>query len=90
MTGDGAASADIWQVSFDLPDRSGVDAFEDSLEDAVTGLSSFEIPGTPGWRITGYTAGEPDRADILARLGAAAAKTGTALPDVDVLSLIHI
>ena len=77
-------AGEIWQISFELADRTGVEAFEAVLEDVVTGVSSFEIVGTPGWRITVYTAGEPDHADILARLGTAAATSNVAMPDIDV------
>ena len=77
-------AGEIWQISFELADRTGVEAFEAVLEDVVTGVSSFEIVGTSGWRITGYTAGEPDHADILARLGTAAATSNVAMPDIDV------
>lgn len=77
-------AGEIWQISFELADRTSVEAFEAVLEDVVTGVSSFEIVGTPGWRITGYTAGEPDHADILARLGTAAATSNVAMPDIDV------
>lgn len=77
-------AGEIWQISFELADRTSVEAFEAVLEDVVTGVSSFEIVGTPGWRITVYTAGEPDHADILARLGTAAATSNVAMPDIDV------
>jgi len=84
MTGTGSSSGDIWQIDIELPDKSAVEPFEAALEDVVTGLSSFEIIGTPGWRVTAYTAGEPDRVDILARLGTAAAAANIAVPDIDV------
>ncbi len=87
MTGSASNAGDIWQISFELPDRTGVEAFEAVLEDVVTGVSSFEIVGRPGWRITGYTAGEPDRADILARLGTAAATSNVVMPEIDVSPL---
>lgn len=84
MTGGDPAVGEMWQISFELPDRAGVDGFEAALEDAVIGLSSFEIVGTSGWRIIGYTAGEPDRPDILTRLGTAAATADVAIPDIEV------
>ncbi|MGB0630282.1 MAG: 50S ribosomal protein L11 methyltransferase [Alphaproteobacteria bacterium] len=84
MTGDGSATGDIWQIDIDLPDNFAVAPVEAALEDIATGLSSFEIIGTPGWRITAYTAGEPDRADVLARLAVAAAAADIAMPDIDV------
>ena len=84
MTGAEPEKGGMWQISFELPDRTGVAEFESALEDAVIGLSSFEVVGTARWRITAYTAGEPDRGDMLARLGTAAATAEIAMPDIDV------
>ena len=75
-------AGEIWQISFELADRTGVEVFEAVLDDVVIGVSSFEIVGTTGWRITGYTAGEPNHADILARLGTAAATSYLAVTKV--------
>ena len=87
MTGSGSPDGELWLISFDLPDRAGVSIFEDALEDIVTGLSSFEIIGTPGWRITGLTMGEPDRNEVLTRLGGAANRAETDVPDVEILAV---
>ena len=84
MNAEGGALGDIWQIDIALLAKSSVEPIEVALEDIAIGLSSFEIIGTPGWRVTAYTAGEPDRASLTARLSAAAAKADMTLPEFDV------
>ena len=78
-------SVDIWQISFDLTEKTRLTEFEQVFEDIAICLTSFEIPGTLGWRLTAYTAGEPERADILARLNAISIKSQREIPNFEVL-----
>ncbi|MAL62529.1 MAG: hypothetical protein CL563_05970 [Alphaproteobacteria bacterium] len=76
-------SVDIWQISFDVTEKTWLTEFEQVLEDITICLTSFEIPGTLGWRLTAYTVGEPERADILARLNAIAIKFQREIPNFE-------
>ena len=78
-------SVDIWQISFDLTEKSRLTEFEQVFEDIAICLTNFEIPGTFGRRLTAYTLGEPERADILARLNATAVKSQREILHFEVL-----
>ena len=78
-------SVDIWQISFDLTEKSRLTEFEQVFEDIAICLTNFEIPGTLGRRIIAYTLGEPERADILARLNATAVKSQREILHFEVL-----
>ena len=83
MTGE-AFSGEVWQIVVDLPSVEAVQFFEAALADRVTGMSSFEIPDTPRWRITGYADAEPDRTDIAEKIAVAAMAAGVETPDIDI------
>ncbi|MEE2997549.1 MAG: 50S ribosomal protein L11 methyltransferase [Pseudomonadota bacterium] len=84
MTGQETAVDCVWQVTFNLPDRAAVEVFEEALEGLVNGLSSFKNVSAPGWKVTAYAAGEPDRLNIQGRLRVAAGIANVALPDIGI------
>tara|TARA_Y100001970_G_C14225515_1_gene855402 strand:- start:1730 stop:2626 length:897 start_codon:yes stop_codon:yes gene_type:complete len=81
MNSNELGSVDMWQISFALPESTSLRVFEEAFQDVVIGLSSFEIIGTSGWRVTVYTNGEPGHVDILNRLQAASAEVKIDLPE---------
>jgi ribosomal protein L11 methyltransferase len=88
MSGDGeAASATGWEIVFELPAGEMVAAFEEALADEMAAVASFEIEGSPRWRVTAYSETEPDAAAVRARIAAAAHDAGIAPPPVRVARL---
>jgi ribosomal protein L11 methyltransferase len=75
-------SAPAWRIAMELPDGSCVAAFEEAiaLDDAV--VTAQEIAGSPGWRLTGYCTGQPDRASLDMRVAIAAASAAIDPPPI--------
>jgi ribosomal protein L11 methyltransferase len=73
-----------WQVSFDLPDRTHLDDFDDALETLGGAITAREIDGGPGWRLICHCAAEPDRAVLAAQIAAAAGAVGLPAPEIAV------
>lgn len=80
---------DIWEIVIELPTGDHRAAFEESLEEFVTGHAIFEVEGTPRWRLTGYADGPPDEAAVTARVSAAAAAAGVSSPEVGFAPVIQ-
>jgi ribosomal protein L11 methyltransferase len=80
MTGPGGG----WQVSFDLTDRTHLDAFDDALETLDGAITAREIDGGPCWRILCHCAVEPDRAALAGLIAAAARAVGLPPPEIAV------
>lgn len=71
----------IWRIAFVANGATQV-PFAQAIEDIVDSVSAMEAaPGGP-WRVEGLTQTEPDRADISARLKAAADNIGTQPPEI--------
>lgn len=78
MSQDAAA----WRITIELPDSTGVAAFDKAItvDDAV--VAAHEIAGGPRWRLTGHCTGEPDRIALETRIAIAAASVGIDPPAV--------
>lgn len=64
MTQESSQNPNIWEIVVEMPSRQRLADFEAALENITIGLSSFEVPGTPNWRLTGYCADEPSRPHV--------------------------
>lgn len=80
---------EIWEIVIELPTGDHRAAFEEAVEEFVTGHAIFEIEGTPRWRLTGYADGAPDEAAITARVAAAAAQAGVSAPKISFARVVE-
>jgi ribosomal protein L11 methyltransferase len=78
----------LWEIVIELPTGDHRDVFEEALADFVTGQASFEVDGTPHWRLTGYAEGPPDEAAITASVAAAAASAGQEAPAISFAPIV--
>jgi ribosomal protein L11 methyltransferase len=78
--------ASVWKVALAVPARHG-GAFAAAVEPFVGALSIFESADRRHAEITGYAAGEPDRARLQRALAAAATVQRIAAPRLDVVWL---
>lgn len=86
MSGAGEAATG-WEIVFELPSGEMVGAFEDALQEDMAAVASFEIEGSPRWRVTAYSETEPDAASVRAHVAAAAHDAGIAAPDLRITPL---
>ena len=84
---DAGEAATGWEIVFELPAGEMVGAFEDDLQEDMAAVASFEIEGSPRWRVTAYSETEPDGASVRARIAAAAHEAGIPAPDIRIAPL---
>ena len=80
---------EMWEIVLVLARGPEVEAFEDLVEGLTVSMASFEVEGTPDWRITGYADIEPDAAALKTRAEAVAAEIGAELREVLVSPLVQ-
>ncbi len=77
------AAPDLWRIALTAEAETQA-AYAAALEEICDSISAFEsTPGGP-WRVEGIATVEPDRAALAARLGAAAASAGRAVPQPEI------
>ena len=71
----------LWLIELDVP-AAGIDIFQGLLDPFAEAVSIFEAEKGALWRISGYSAGEPERAPIEAAVAVAACAAGLGVPEL--------
>jgi ribosomal protein L11 methyltransferase len=89
VTADSAGDGPGWRLALSLP-AFAVAALEDALALDDAAISSFKVPDSGDWRIEVYYPLEPDRADMTARVAAAAQALEMTAPQLDLSPLPQV
>ncbi|MCZ6863542.1 MAG: 50S ribosomal protein L11 methyltransferase [Alphaproteobacteria bacterium] len=76
----------LWLIELDVP-STGIDIFQGLLDPFAEAVSIFEAENGALWRISGYSAGEPERAPIEAAAAVAACAAGLSVPELRIEAL---
>lgn len=88
--GNSSGEAVTWRIELGVPSRSHVEPFEQALSWVGGPVAAVEIAPGGGWRLEAYCDAEPDKAELTARLGIAAASQGMEPPDFTIEKLAAI